>query len=330
MSLTSVHDDRNSRARAFLENHFPNTRKVTGETNSLLRKLETIRPNENVPWTTSGTAFDYRMRYFFAVTPSEELVAWKGARQLSDEDIRVPAGEDVWYAAKASEGSPYLSKGTIESFFRDLDETVSRIQPVGRELNQEEEELLLRYCVVLALFEDCARAVPPQGSPLFSVGANPTTAELLKLAQRHWIDDLGALTREMVKEFGSVAYSRIVLNPTFSGTPDVGGADADLILDDCLLEIKSTVKASIAKLHLYQLLGYMLVDYDNWYELERAGFYMARQRQLFIWPISDLIARLMTKAPPKLMDLRQEFRETLASERLPLTVRKTSLILSKR
>ena len=315
MSLTSQLEDRNGKVRAFFEGRFPNTRKVTGEANTLLRQAETIRPASPVPYTVSGAAFDYRMRYYFAVTPSENLAAWRGALRVSDAEIWVSAGDNAWAGLSAPPGGPSLPKETIEAFFRGLDETLSRIQPVGRKLNPDEEELLLRYCVVLAYFEECSRARPNPDSPIFSLGGQPTAEDLLNLPKPHWLDDLGALTEGMVNQFGCGAYGRIALNPTFSGSADVGGADADLILDDCLVEIKTTVKATIQKLHLYQLLGYVLLDYADEYTLEKFGFYMARQGRLFNWPINELLERLTPDEAPTLQELRLEFKELLASSK---------------
>lgn len=309
MSLTSQLGDRNSKVRAFFEERFPGTRKVTGEANALLRGLETIRPVENVPWNIIGIAFDYRMRYHFAVTRYEKLVAWHGALKVSDSEIMVSIDEDVWVGIKPLPGGPSLAKETIESFFSSLDETLSEIQPAGRKLNQKEEDILLRYCVVLAHFDACFRAKPSFTSPLFLIGEKPTVNDLLNLAEPHWIDDLRVLTQGMVNKFDLEAYSNVVLNPTFSGSLDVGGADADLILDGCLLDIKTTINANIAKAHVYQLLGYVLLDYYDDYKLENAGFYMARQCQLVTWPIQEILERLMPDNPLALTELRREFKE---------------------
>ena len=86
MSLTTELDDPSSPTRRFLEERFPNTRRVTGEANALLRKAETIRPSSPQGRELLGTAFDYRARYYFRVTPSKELVAWWGALAIGGPD----------------------------------------------------------------------------------------------------------------------------------------------------------------------------------------------------------------------------------------------------
>ncbi len=73
--------------RQFLLEHFPNTQRFVREHNKLLAALLTIRPPESVDPQTElgivGMALDYRLRYYFAITPPEQLVAWHGAQLLA-------------------------------------------------------------------------------------------------------------------------------------------------------------------------------------------------------------------------------------------------------
>ena len=118
----------------------------------------------------------------------------------------------------------------------------------------------------------------------------------MSLAEECWIDDLYALTQGMAWICDVTTFRNVVLNPTFSGGSYVGGADADLILDNCLLDIKCSINARIDKLQLYQVLGYVLLDFHDEYAIKRVGFYMARQCQVFIWDLDDLIGRLMKRS----------------------------------
>ena len=40
-------------------------------------------PEYAYPWEQLGTAFDYRMRYFFDVTPARDLIAFRGAQNVA-------------------------------------------------------------------------------------------------------------------------------------------------------------------------------------------------------------------------------------------------------
>ena len=177
-----------------------------------------------------------------------------------------------------------------------------------RDLEQQDEELLARYCIVLALFEEMARPGVGQArisSPLMRHGAQSTVQDLLSIAEDHWVEDLCRLSRMFSHAFQDRLSGEAILNPTFRGSDDIGGADADVIVGKCLMEFKTTVKASIEKLKgLYQLIGYLLLDYDDEFGIEKLGFYMARQGQTIEWPVADLFGRLMGQKPPPLRDLR--------------------------
>lgn len=79
--------DPRSPVRKFFSEQFPNTRPVTRECGRALSDAATIRPTRIVPYTTLGIALDYRLRYYFSVTPSEDLVAWPGAARVSDSPL---------------------------------------------------------------------------------------------------------------------------------------------------------------------------------------------------------------------------------------------------
>ena len=310
VSLTSQLDNSSSPIGKFLEERFPNTRAVTSEANAQFRKVETIRPSEPVPWGTIGTAFDYRARYYFRVTPSSKLVAWQGA--LSQWDT-------TWVGEGLTGDIVRVVPDLVASFFADLDETLARMAQEGRlrDLERQDEELLARYCIVLALFEEMARPGVGQArisSPLMRHGAQSTVQDLLSIAEDHWVEDLCRLSRMFSHAFQDRLSGEAILNPTFRGSGDIGGADADVIVGKCLMEFKTTVKASIEKVKgLYQLIGYLLLDYDDEFGIEKLGFYMARQGQTIEWPVADLFGRLMGQKPPPLRDLRQEVRAKITA-----------------
>src|SRR4051794_34317316 len=70
----------------------------------------------------------------------------------------------------------------------------------------------------------------------------------------------------------------VVVAPTFAGTAEVAGADADLVAGGLLLDVKAT--ANPARLPtsetVWQTAGYVLLDYDDEYRIDRVGWYLAR------------------------------------------------------
>lgn len=98
------------------------------------------------------------------------------------------------------------------------------------------------------------------------------------------------------------------LNPKFAGSTDIGGADADLITDGCLWEIKTTKQRGAQREWLRQLLGYVLLDYEDEHAIDRVGLLLQRQGTRFSWPVNELIAELSGRDDLDLTTLRVRFR----------------------
>jgi hypothetical protein len=108
------------------------------------------------------------------------------------------------------------------------------------------------------------------------------------------------------------------LGPTFVGSRDVGGADADVIAGRLLLEWKATLGprrqsdsrryCSLDLITLQQLLGYLLLDYQDEYAIDTLGLYAARYAYLVTWPAAELLGEL-AGGPVDLAQLRAGFQE---------------------
>ena len=93
----------------------------------------------------------------------------------------------------------------------------------------------------------------------------------------------------------------------------MGRADADLIVDGCLIDIKTTINPKLSANWLYQLLGYVLLDYNDRYEIEKVGIYFARQQKLAEWSLESLLRNLSVNDAPPLNELRMQFRDEVQS-----------------
>lgn len=87
----------------------------------------------------------------------------------------------------------------------------------------------------------------------------------------------------------------IHLNPSFgSASSLVGGADADIIIDDFLIDIKVTKMGKVSRNHFNQLITYYLLDRiekeatGKSFGIKRAGNYFARHGCLTCIPIEQL------------------------------------------
>lgn len=326
MSLTSHLKNQSSPIRQFIRQRFSQTTKLTEPANKTLQDVGTILPiqaDKSYPYGLIGTAIDYRIRYAFNITPYRELVAWRGAIPLtykalkSKEDlpidfdeimsvVRVIVGDFTSGIARG----PYPMK-LILAFFESLGVTLEDLQPVGRTLPPDAEEILERYCFVLALFEEIFRAGLKNASRtslLLIPKPRKSIDEMLAIPQVEWIDDLSAIFALFYKHHNQLLNHPHVLNPDFVGSRYVGGADADMIVDNCLIDIKTSIYARIEPIYLHQLIGYLLLDFDDAFHLDSVGIYLARQGELLQWDISDFIRELTGENTVNVASLRQEFR----------------------
>ena len=256
-----------------------------------------------------GTAIDYRIRYHFAITPSGGRSAAIGSAIVTRRDS--PNANSVpWSAGDSGIADDVLLEGAcVSGFFEALDQAVLEIAPHRRRPTEAEERTLARFCLVLAAFgavrKAGARAWPPS---FFGETLPDSAADMLALVPDDWVEDVAALAAAFSEGYSSWRGAEAVPNPTFTGSADVGGADADLIADGCLWEIKATKARSGEGIWLHQLLGYVLLDYEDEYAIDRVGLLLPRQNTRVSWPLTELIAAMSGRSDLELADLRERFR----------------------
>lgn len=323
MSLTAELDKKESPVTRWFAARVTNLKPISEEWNAAVRAAPLIRPetDRRIPGTV-GTAFDYRLRYWFAVTPLEEFVASAGMRSLSLGGARPIASRrgaaDAFLALKGpppAASAPVVS--LLEDFVSSLGANLARLRPADRVLAEAEEQLLCRYCYLLGLFEELFRAGLQIRSPLYELSDGASVDDLLALPPQIWIDDLCSLSAAFADHHDKLAHGEFVLNPMFAGSTEIGGADADLIVDGCLLDVKTTVEPKFTRTRvLYQLLGYVLLDYDDRYGIDAVGVYLSRQALLLRWPLLPLLKQLLEREEVSLADLRLSFREAVLAARV--------------
>lgn len=240
-----------------------------------------------------GTAFDYRLRYFYVNTPAEQLIAAAGAATY--HGVRVGSR----HRTMPPPPDPF------EAFSKALDGFLNQHDPRQRLLDVEHERTLARFCSVLALYEAQFRAGRIL-SPLDDLPESPTLDDYFALIDDPAITDICALTAAFSAQHSCLPGSPCVANPTFALSGRLGGADADLILDGCLIDIKTTKRPTMRREWAYQLLGYLLADTDNAHQVTQIGFYVSRVPALVRWPVVDIVAEV-TEGKHTLAELRQQF-----------------------
>jgi hypothetical protein len=246
---------------------------------------------DRYPFDLVGMAFDYRLRYFFGTPPTDSLVAGAGARRLS-------AAGHVGLTLALEFGS----------FAHEVDGWLARERPVGRLLDAASEAHLARICFVLSLYEAHARRPAEEcnwprpadvGSDLLGVVPDAAVVDLVDLATAF------ALTHGHLLALPHVA------NPRFAGTPDVGGADADIVIGSTLIEIKTTLRRKPLPWWTHQLAGYVLLDYQDQLAITDVGFLLTRVPRLLVWPVGEFFGMLAGRRVD-VARLRANFRNVLS------------------
>jgi hypothetical protein len=267
------------------------------------------RPGARIAYGTLGTAFDWQMR--FLVEPAPDLhLAFAGA---------LLAGKDLFslFGALAAEVG-----GSFTVIARPGPLPPRPAAPAGgHRAAALDAERLTRACWALALFTEVYRSGLVARSPLGLLNPAASLDELLALASADEIADLLALAGAARRELLPALAARggpIHVGPTFAGSVDLA-ADADLIAGGLLLELKVNLgdrrsdgrrRCSLDRQTVYELLGYLLLDYENAYRIEALGVYSARYAHLAIWPLTELLG-VLAGGPVDLAQARAEFRQAV-------------------
>jgi hypothetical protein len=123
---------------------------------------------------------------------------------------------------------------------------------------------------------------------------------------RTLVDDVVAQSQLVQRQSFIANTKNLVLGPTFDGSLDVGGADADLIVDGLLIDFKSTAKCKLTSMILRQLISYWLLDYSDHYSVKEIGVYFARYGALWTMDISGLLLLCGFESEMGLRDLWNE------------------------
>ena len=322
MSLTSHLKDKSSYVREFFEEHLPNTKSINSDGITLeslqitaeihnpkattpVNKLSNLNFGEAIilplamedyPWQVVGIAFDYRLRYFLEVTPTEQLVAMKGASgvRMHFQTSKYPLAF-LELQAQLAQLAPELGKGILPP---------------------EKEMYLDRLCIALAQYEACYRAEIRENWPVIEIGPKGSLVDLLSKSPDIVAEDLFSLANLFYDTHSTLSnLTPRFLNPTFGASGLLGGADADLILSHRLIDIKTVHKAKVSREYLWQLAGYVLADKENVYEIEEVGFYFARHGKEISWKVNDFFDYLAGEITD-VSQLRYEFNQLLEMKQL--------------
>lgn len=148
----------------------------------------------------------------------------------------------------------------------------------------------------------------------------------------HDLDRLFTVSSEQISSWKrqTDAGIRFETNLSFGGSSLVGGADADWLIGDNLIDCKVYDTLTVSKLRdfLRQLLGYVMLDLDDVLQIRTVGIWLPRQGVMPTWSLEYLLDGDPEVLLPK---LREGFINATSEDQLgiyqPTTQRQKDLLL---
>lgn len=255
-------------------------------------------------YSMMGTAFDYLLRFHIKrLNPNAVRSKW--IAELAVESIlKDKIVSAVFQKSFDNEVSPKgFRQTTSEKISEGFDQAKSdHIQFIRDGVVSDK---LLKSCIFLAKLDPIIRA----GWFLF----NPKVLDSTDDGDIKDLRNLISIVDFSLFESKDVS----VLNPTFGKASSlIGSADADLIIGDTLIDIKTTKKLTITRSHINQIIGYYLltkiggVDKVGNHKINKIGLYFSRYGKLYEIPVSFI------EENPKLSKFMDWF-ETKARKTFP-------------
>ena len=264
-----------------------------------------------------GTAFDYMVRTAtwglkldgsvaeaavmretgFQWAPGDDLILDTTTGELYDlEDWRT----------RQAQTSDFARKMWLHQLWHEVVDQWSHIA-------DNEVESLIRLSVVLAWLEGIFRS--GQWSTALMEGQQ-LGERLDAVSQRippAVIADLVDLLRDyQATQFRLWHGQPVAQNPVFTGSRDVGGADADWIVDRTLWDMKTTKSPwTTVERDIKQVVAYVLMDYADKYQIEHIGLYYPRFGEALRWPVDSLLGELTGTFQP-IEGWRARWRDAVA------------------
>jgi len=204
-------------------------------------------------------------------------------------------------------------KRVAERLMASFERTAANIK-LRRQLSPGVEERMCRYSVLFAYLDWIGRS--PYGNSAterMMLLAGSTVTYMLREVDTAIVADVQTLSRMFVERQQLLIKNanKIVLGRALDGSADViGGADFDLIIDGCLLELKTSLRPKVTTDILRQLVGYWLLDYDDKYHIDTVGVLLMRHGHLQHFNVRELLG---TSIPPEV--LRAEFRDGIRRDK---------------
>ncbi len=224
-------------------------------------KMDLVAPPLTTRYSTVGTAFDYLLRFFIQ-------------RQNPDT-----ISKDYWIADQA-----LVSLAFDEDLYVKGQKIISSARKnLGAYLNNGQmSEELIQSALSLATLD-----------PIYRAGVG---YEVIGDIYKEDIQDLKNLISGVDSNLFT-AKNLCLINPTFGlASTLVGGADADLVIDDTIIDIKTTKKLTLERSAFDQVLGYYILhqiggigELNPKPTITKLAVYFSRFSYLYVFPLSEVL-----------------------------------------
>jgi hypothetical protein len=276
VSLTSMLDDTKGPLRAWWDRELPVVKWFTaaGAWKAPLAAPPSETTRSGGDPGLVGTATDYRVRWLWPHGPADDLVgvglgAYKAFAPLRADEL----------VAEVDEVAGPMAGSTSWD-------------------DAQTDERLTRLALVIGRLEASWRSKYPIAPEKAGIHTDMTLEEMMT-AQRA---DLVAGTQSIMSAGRThlqplLLTEPVILNPVFSQSLLVGGADADFVAGGCLVELKTTARPSMAANELRQLVTYALLDDTDEHHIREVALFFIRRPQYLTWNLDALLAAAGASKP---------------------------------
>jgi len=238
--------------------------------------------------SVAGIALDYRLRMDLPGFDFEQTVANRGLERLAADPSVIHRGKHIYKLLHEAFNLAYLTLQEKDP------------HPLS----------LARASVPLAWCESIARGGPHDalsGNLGRQIKRAKDSVSLMMSIDESMIFDIALMQRAVAPLLAEwnldiAAGGQYRPNPSFLGSAVVGGADADWVIGDVLVDLKTREQITNPWIRntLFQLLGYALLDLDDSLGIRRVGILLPRQPYFAVWSLDDLLNADASEALPSL------------------------------
>ncbi len=252
-------------------------------------------PPRSKSYSLIGTAFDYLLRFWLlTINPTAEVKPWvagSAVKLLSGMELLTKSGAVV--EVSGLDVSPSAKRAAV----RILKESKQIYETYLKNGNMTDE--VVRAAVHLAQLDPIYRAG--------YVDPNLGTVEQVVIDELKELFSFVEPNVFRAKEF-------CALNPVFGeASVEVGGADADMVVDDMLIDVKTTKSGKLDVSQFHQLVGYYIltqiggVNGNRSRQINQLAVYYSRYGELLTFPV---IVLLNARFPQLVKWLRDKMKKT--------------------